>query len=99
MNTYAYFGKVPQDFLGDGPYFYNPNMDAFYYRISITEDMFTLEDTVGRSVPMDRTDVKDLSTGVFIVSSIYEASDEADKLFNDRMDKLEALVTHFNSTE
>ena len=95
----AFFSKVPEQYLDSDEYFYDDNGDAFYYKLTISEETFTIEDTVGRFVPFDFTDAKELSTAVFIANSVYQAKDEAEKLFKQRMDRLDQLVDHFNGND
>lgn len=69
-----YFGKVPTEYLDAGEYFYNSNGDAYYYILSIDKEGIELEDTVGRFIPFDLSELHALADAVLFLSSADQAT-------------------------
>ena len=64
--------------------------------MTVSPDQILIEDTCGREVPIDVTASKQLGTAVFIANSIYQAQEQADALYNQKITELAMIVEHMN---
>ena len=94
------FGPVPDEHFNEGDpesYFYDKNDKPFYYKLEMDHEHFYLSDTCGRSIPVDREFVKNMSTALFAVDQLYSAEDECSQLFQRRYDKTMQLLDFWNT--
>jgi hypothetical protein len=97
-----YFGPATLDCSDDNDadsLFQDDNGDYFYYKIVVDEDMFFIHDTCGRMVPIDREFTKNFGNAMFGVAGVYSAADEAEQLFNKRINETNKLMAFWNEQE
>lgn len=93
-----FFGRVDSDTLNlmsndelDN-LFYNQDGEAFWFVVELDEDGFVISDTCGRLMPIDFTQVKEFAAMAMAVSTVYKASEDAEALFDARIDHVNASL-------
>ena len=68
----------------------------YYFKMVVEDDMFAIYDTCNRMMPFDRTQVKAMNMAMFGVTQFYNALNEADAVFEKRMNETSALMDFWN---
>lgn len=85
-----YFSKIqePNEFEG----LFEDNGNFYFYQVDIDNDGITISDSLGRSIPIDKSEVRDLSKAFFIAEKAFEDQAEVSALVSKRTDELEQLI-------
>jgi len=68
----------------------------YYFKMVVEDEQFAVYDTCKRMMPFDRTQVKALNLAMFGVTQFYNALEEADTVFEKRMNETSALMDFWN---
>lgn len=73
-----YFGVVPAPCISDEDTYFTHNGVCYYYKITEDADSLYLEDTCGRTVPIDKESVRDAAFSLLLVLSASDAYNAVD---------------------
>lgn len=93
------FGRIESELDYSDSDFQNEHGERFYYKVVMDDEMFYIHDTTGRMIPIDREFINGMNTAMFVVTSLYKADDEAEKLFDRELNKVMKLVDFWNEEE
>lgn len=90
-----YFGEVKDEDVIDSERdeLFTPGGGRYYYyKFELDEDGFRFMDTCGRMIPIDYEAVQEMNTAMFGVTKFIEASEGAQKLFEDQIQQLAQVM-------
>ena len=88
------FGKVPAEDRDDTD-FVSETGEHFYFRATLADDDFIIEDTIGRYIPISRDNLKGLELAAFAAIKTVGAEKEADDLFDKRVREIREVCNFY----